>query len=469
MGKKTFITPEEQLQKVLTPTDHLSVNSAGELLVEDLKSSVLLTEFGSPLYVFSETTLRENYRRIRRAFTSAWPAQVNIMYAIKANPNLALRAILHQEGAGGDCFSEGELYATFEAGADPNTIALNGGCKTENSLRIAVERGIVVNIDAESEIDQLRLICRSLGKTVQVNIRLKPLSDAYNDTQTDYFGGARLGDYVRRVKWGFSMEAATKLIPRIQNTPELQLVGLSFHIGRASKELAFLSQYGRALGRMVVNLHRETGFEPQLLDIGGGWARERDPESRSLAMNPTPVEDLAQAACDEILNQLNSAGIPIPALWVEPGRFIVGNASVLLATVGTIKHDLGLCWVNIDAGTNDLPRIDTSGSAYHVLAASHMKQKADQVVDVVGPICADSIMGRDVNMPGLQAGDCVVMLDSGMYSEAASTQFNSIPRPATVLVNGSTAEIIKERERISDVFRQHRIPERLRNKGKDSN
>jgi len=449
-------TPEEQLKAVLTPSDNLSVSADGNLVIENLSASQLLERFGSPLFVFSETTLRDNYRRIRRAFTEAWPKPVNIMYAIKANTNLAV-----QEGAGGDCFSEGELYATFEAGADPGKIALNGGYKSENSLRIAVERGILVNIDAESEIDQLADICRSLNKQVRVSIRLKPVIDAYNETRTDYFGGDRLAEYVRRTKWGFSAEAASGLIRRIQETPELLMTGLSFHIGRVAQGLTFLRHYGHALGDMVVDIHHETGFVPQLLDIGGGWARERDPESRSLAMHTTSVESCAKAACEETLKQLGSAGIPVPVLWVEPGRFIVGNASVLLSTVGTIKHDLGLTWINIDAGTNELPRIDTSGSAHHVLAASGMQRPANQVVDIVGPICIDSFIGKDVNMPDMKPGEPVVILDSGMYSESASTQFNSIPRPATVLVNGSTAEIIKEREQVSDVFRLHRIPERL--------
>ena len=129
--------------------------------------------------------------------------------------------------------------------------------------------------------------------------------------------------------------------------------------------------------------------------------------------------------------------------------------------MGTIKHDTGLTWVNIDAGTNELPRIDTSGSAYHVLAASGMHRPANHTVDVVGPICIDSVMGRDINMPDMQPGEPIVILDAGMYSESASTQFNSIPRPATVLVSGSSADIIKAREQVTDVFRHHRIPQRL--------
>jgi len=154
MPKVDSRTPAQRLEAVLTQTDRLAVSPDGDLLIEDISATQLLEQFGSPLYAFSESTLRDNYRRIHRAFNDAWPGPVNIMYAIKANTNLAVRAILHQEGAGGDCFSEGELYATFKAGADPGKIALNGGYKSEASLRIAVERGIVVNIDAENEIDQ---------------------------------------------------------------------------------------------------------------------------------------------------------------------------------------------------------------------------------------------------------------------------------------------------------------------------
>jgi diaminopimelate decarboxylase len=383
------------------------------------------------------------------------------MYAIKANTNLAVRAILHQECAGGDCFSEGEIHATFKAGAEADKIALNGGNKPEICLRIAVEKGITINIDAESEIDRLREICRSLDKQARVNIRLKPLSDAYNQTPGDYFGGDHLADYVRRTKWGFSVEKARELINRIRSFPLFDLSGFSCHIGRITRDPLFFHHYGRAVGGMVTELHGLTGFAPRILDIGGGWARERDPESKSLATNTTPAEVSARATCGQILTRLEASGLDVPELWVEPGRFIVGNASVLLATVGTVKHDLGLTWVHIDASTNDLPRIDTSGSAYHVLAASGMLRKFDGPVDVVGPICIDSTMGRDIHMPEMVTGEPVAILDAGMYSESASTQFNSIPRPATVLVNGQTAEIIKEREQISDIFRHHRIPERL--------
>ncbi len=216
---------------------------------------------------------------------------------------------------------------------------------------------------------------------------------------------------------------------------------------------------------MVSKLHDKTGFAPKVLDIGGGWPRERDPESRSLALNPHRVEDYATTACSALLQALETTNLPTPDLWVEPGRYIVGNAVVFLATVGAIKHDLGLTWVNLDASTNDLMRIDTNGSAYHVFPATGMRRVATNKAAFVGETCIDSVFSADRFVPELKRGEPIAILDAGMYAETSSTQFNGVPRPATVLVNGARAEIIKERESVSDVFSKHRIPERIRAHG----
>ncbi len=162
----------EPLASILTPTDSLGHDAAGILLIEECSARSLVEEFGSPLYVVSERTLRENFRRIRRAFEEHWPAAVNVLYAIKANNNLAIRAILNQEGAGGDCFGEAELYATFAGGADPDKVAMNGTSKTMADLRSAVELGVRINIDAEDEIDQLRTIAGQIGREARVNLRV---------------------------------------------------------------------------------------------------------------------------------------------------------------------------------------------------------------------------------------------------------------------------------------------------------
>src|SRR6516165_7998257 len=145
-------TPADTLQRIMTASDRLSVSRSGELVIESVLALDLLKEYGSPLYVVSEATLRTNFRRVRQAFTDVWPTAVNILYAIKANNNLAIRAILFQEGAGGDCFGDGEFYATFLGGADADKIVVNGSNKTYDEVERAAKLGVRINIDAEDEL-----------------------------------------------------------------------------------------------------------------------------------------------------------------------------------------------------------------------------------------------------------------------------------------------------------------------------
>jgi len=455
-------TPAEELKAVLTSTDHLSLNSSADLVIEGCVGRDLLARYGSPLYVISEETLRMNYRRIRSAFASAWPSAVTILYAIKANNNLAVRAILHQEGAGGECFGESELFATFQGGADSEKIVLNGSNKSASLLRKAVELGVMINIDAEDEIGLLADLAAELQTTVRTMIHLKLSSPGYASIAPDYFGGPNLVEYARRSKWGFSLEAVKRIVRRIQESKGLGLRGFHFHIGRASRDVFYFKQWADAFAETVIAVHRETGFAPQILDIGGGWPREREPESRSLDLNPTRIEEYAKVVASTFLQAFEKAGLGPPELWLEPGRYIVGNAVVFLATTGAIKRDLGLTWANLDASTNNLMRIDTSGSAYHLFLATAMDRQSTEKVTFVGETCIDSIFSADRLVPPMGRGEPVAVLDAGMYAETGSTQLNGVPRPATVLVSGSHSEIIKQRETIADVFSKHRVPERFR-------
>ena len=460
-------TPAGDLAAVLTVTDRLSVSEDGELQVEGCLASDLLGRYGSPLFVISESAIRANYRRVVAAFEAAWPASVHVMYAVKANNNLAVRAIINSEGGGGDCFGLGEMYATFRGGADAATVVLNGSNKSLEELDQAVARGITVNIDAEDEIDALAESCRRAGRTARVNLRLKAAPLGLDAFASDFHSipVGRLTELVRREKWGFSTPTAARLLRSMLRIPALELVGYHLHMGRLGRDPSIQSLWSSTLGQMVVDLFDATGFWPQRLDIGGGWARERDPESRSLDRNPNTIEHYARAVADGLLPILRTRSRVTPSLWLEPGRYIVGNAGILLGRVGSIKRDLGIIWVNVDASTNVLPQIDASNCMHHVLAASHMHSPCSLVTTIVGPTCTGSVLGTDRLMPPLVRGDPIVILDAGMYAETTSNQYNGLPRPATVLVAGSESDVIKERETVEDVFRLHHIPDRLQPAG----
>ncbi len=454
-------TTAELLSRVLTPGDHLSVSDDGDLTIEEVGVRALVARFGSPLFVLSDATLRANYRRIRAAFETAWPGPVNVMYAIKCNPNFAVRAVLHQEGAGGDCFGTGELEATFAGGADPSIIALNGSNKTREALSRAVELGVCVNLDDEEEIDRLAAVAKQAGSRVRVNIRLKVIPDAFADFDSDlvsFKGDIR--PELARWKWGVTPGVAVRMIRKIAGIDELELVGYHAHLGRMTQSLAHRAAFDGEVGRIAVRLHDATGFAPSIIDIGGGWARKRDPESKSERPNPHTIEDYAKASAEALCAPLSGAGLPLPALWLEPGRYIAGNAGVLVSTVGAVKQDAGMTWVNVDASTNLMPLIGAGeeGTRNLVIAASSMKSTMSLRADVVGPICIPSVLDEDCSLPELSRGSLVAILDAGMYAESDSHQLNWVPRPATVMVRGSEAAIIRAAETLDSLFANQRIP-----------
>jgi len=460
-------TPATILKTQLTQTDHLSISDDGDLMIEGCVARDMVERFGSPLFVFSEATLRDNIRRVREAFQAVWPASVNVMYAIKANSNFALRAIAHQEGAGGDCFGLGELEATFAGSADPTLIALNGSNKETNLLRRAVELGVTINLDDEDEIGLLENVVSELDSHVRVNIRLKVVPDSFKDLESDaypYPGDFR--ERIRRSKWGVTVETAERMIHRLKEHERIDLAGYHTHWGRMSRDLDRWADYFREYANIIVKLKMDTGFTPRIIDLGGGWPRERDPESRCKDLNSYSIEEFAKAVSEALRKEFDKLGMPVPALWVEPGRYIAGNAGVLLTTVGTIKRDAEMTWINVDASGNLLTLVDKFGSVNHVTVVSGMNRPLTQKADVVGPICVPSDLASDCALPDIERGEVLVVLDAGTYAESESSQRNSMPRPATVLVHDGEIELIKRREVLEDLFATQIFPERLRKSGK---
>jgi diaminopimelate decarboxylase len=456
-------TAGQTLSAMLTPTDHLGVTEHGDLRIEECSATDLVAEYGSPLFVVSEATLRANYRRIFSAFARVWPAPVQILYAIKANNNLAVRSVLYSEGAGSDCFGSAEMYATFMGGADPAKVVVNGSNKTKEELVKAIELGVTVNIDAEEEVETVDVLANAAGRTANVNLRLKIAPSSYADKGSDYFGlETGLDTYLQREKWGFSAEVAIELVRQIAQCRHIRHHGFSLHVGRVSAQPEMYALWAGEAASVVARIIKATGFVPTILDIGGGWARERDPESRSLALNPHTIETYAEVVSASLLQVLLREKLAIPYLWLEVGRYLVGNAVCLLGTVGAIKRDLGQTWINVDCSTNTLMRVDTANSRYHLFAATNMGRPIIENAHIVGPTCIDSLLAEHYPMPSMKRGDLIAVLDTGMYAETTSTQFNGMPRPATVLVSGRSHELIKRRETVEDIFALHRIPERLR-------
>lgn len=447
------------LDQIRIPTDALGVATDGVLTVGGYRADELVQRYGSPLYVTIEETIRENYRAISTAFNQSWPVGVDIFYAIKTNNTLAIRAILNEEGAGGECFGAVEFLATLNSGISPEKMILNGSDKSPSELETAANSGAVINIDHADEVEILAALGQP-DRPVRVNLRLKLFSEAFDVFSGEFFKtGGTVSDALCQAKWGYSIPAAIELVRKIRACPTLSLLGFSSHVGRFSNDPEAFAVTARELARATKQIFLETDFWPAVLDLGGGWPRQREPESRQPDLNPFVIGDYAQAVSAALLDEFE--GRVLPRLWLEPGRYIVGNAVILLATVGAVKADLGQTWVHVDASTNQLMRIETSRSWYYILPASRMAAEMDHKVDIVGPSCIPSLLGSQRDMPDLMRGDLIAIPDAGMYAEVISNQFNGLVRPANILVSKHGADIVRRRETFEDIFGMHAVPARL--------
>lgn len=466
-------TPAGQLKEILIGTDNLSVSEQGDLMIEGCSVRDLANEFGTPLYVYSEDTFRQNIRRARAAFEAHWPSRVNIMFAIKSLTDYAIRAVANLEGCGGDCFGLGELEATFKGGAEPKLIVLNGSYKKDEDIHRAIEHGVCINMDSEQEVDQVERIAASMGNTVRVAIRVMPSALSYFDSfVSDLFptDKATYTEELKSWKWGIGEAGIKRMIDRIRNSSHLDLIGFHCHIGRSGRQVEYYEAWNRAYAKLVAGIFKDTGFAPQFVDLGGGWARERDPECGSQERNPHTIEDYAAAVCGAMREEFEKVSMPIPEMWLEMGRYLIGNSGILLTTIDLIKRDAesGRSWTHVDAQTLLAICLAFLHHANYVTVATGMHRPCSQRTDIVGPHCIAGVWAENLEVPDVQAGDLAAVLDMGMYAEQLAVHFNSIPNPAAVLVHDSKAELIRRRETIEDVFATQILPERLQQPPKAS-
>ncbi|WP_394149325.1 diaminopimelate decarboxylase family protein [Vibrio maritimus] len=463
----------ERLQNILTPTDELTTKG-DDLYIGGCKASDLVEQYGSPLFVLSEDTLRGNLRRVKAAFGSNWPKPVNVMFAIKSNTNFAVRAICNEEGVGGDCFGPGEVEATHIGGADPKTIALNGTVKPELAIRKAIEYGYAIHLDSYEEIEIVERIAREVKpkEKVRIAVRLKVIPEEFFDNFTpDAYPFPDFKGAMKWIKFGLLKEEAKKIINRVKEIDVFEFYGFHTHLGRFSKDPAGWDALYREYARNVIEISRECGVQPFQIDLGGGWPREREPEGRSVEnlMNPNTIEDYAKVVCAGMLEEFNKEGFEIPQLWLEPGRYIAGNIGTLLTSVYVVKEDqeMDYSYTMVDASTYLAVLVESQESKNPVLPATKMTQPLQQkTTEIAGPICIPSIWESGARMPELVPNDILAIMDVGHYAESQASQFNSLPRPATVLVKDGEAELIKRAETVEDVFATQILPERLQQKKK---
>ncbi|HEY9426447.1 MAG TPA: diaminopimelate decarboxylase [Gemmatimonadaceae bacterium] len=401
----------------------------GELSCDGVSLDSIARSVGTPAYVYSAPLIREQYGRLARALA---PVPHRIHYSAKANSARGILTLLRSLGAGVDIVSGGELYRSLAAGFSGSDIVFSGVGKTERELAEALDAGVLlVNVESEGELRLLERVASEKGVVAPVALRVNP--EVMVDTPHRY---TRTGE--RGHKFGIPYTRALEVARLAESLPHIRLAGLDMHIGSQVSRLDPYRDGMRKLLELLDALHAGgAAKDVRYLDIGGGLAVTYESEA------PMDVEAFAEA----VIPPVAASGL---RLIVEPGRFLVGNAGVLLTRVLYRKRSGDTEYIITDAGMNDLLR-PSHYNAYHAISAVR-PDGARVVADVVGPVCESGdffALGREVD--DVRPGDLMVVQSSGAYGYSMASTYNSRPRPAEVLVDDGRFAVITERESYEDI------------------
>jgi diaminopimelate decarboxylase len=404
------------------------------LLCEDVSLEAIADAVGTPVYVYSAGSIREQYARLEQAL-AAIPHRVH--YSMKANTSHAILSLLRELGAGVDIVSGGELYRARRAGFTGRDVVFSGVGKTERELEEALVADVLmVNVESEDELRVLDGVANRLGHVASVALRVNP--EVTVDTPHPY---TRTGE--RGMKFGIPYDEARAAGQLALTLPHIRLAGLAMHVG---SQVAGLTPYQLGVRRLLdlyEQLRADGAAGIRYVDIGGGFAVTYDSE---------PPVDL-QALVETVLSPLAAAGF---TLLVEPGRFLVGNSAVLLTRVLSRKRSGGRDFVIVDAGMNDLLR-PSHYNAFHRIEAVR-RLGAPAPVDIVGPVCeSGDCVGVGRELDDVHAGDLLAIHSAGAYGFVMSSTYNSRPRVAEVLVDGACFAVATRRETYEDLVRHEPV------------
>ena len=419
---------------------HLTLRH-NHLFIEDVDCVSLAEEHGTPLYVTSESRLRENIRAYHRAFPDA-----EKYFAVKANGSLSMLRIAAQEGMGADIFSAGELSLVRMAGIPQDKILYNGNSKSEMDHEMAILAGVRMSVDSREELEFLVGTAARLGREAEILFRVNP--DVSAQTHPKIATG------LRSSKFGIPAEQVTETYKRAMDLDGVRPVGLHCHIGSQILDTASFAEAAAKMMDIAASV-AGAGGSIERIDLGGGLGIQYHPDSPA----PTPA-DLASAVLPIFESRCRDQGIS-PQLILEPGRSIVADSTIMLTKVNVVKK-AHLNFAAVDAGFNVLARPMLYDSYHHVLAAGHAEEPEAETYTVVGPICeTGDILAKERRLPLLQRGDILAFLDAGAYGFSMASQYNGQPRPAEVLVAGSSTDVIRSREDASSLLAGQRILPRL--------
>ena len=429
------------------------INEKGHLEIGGCDAVDLAREFGTPLYIVDETLVRQRAREFRTAFEQTG-LRFQVAYASKAFCVMAMCRLAEEEGMSLDVVSGGELHTALKAGFPPERIHFHGNNKTPDEIAMALDADIgCFVVDNFVELRLLDAMAGERGKRVNILLRVTPGVEAHTH---DFIATGKQDS-----KFGFDLESGTahEAVRQALDLAHLELIGIHSHIGSQIFEVEGFRMAAEKLTAFAVDVKNRWDKTFSVLNFGGGFGiRYVDGDK------PLPVGTYVKAIADAVIAACRSAGYPLPEIWIEPGRSIIGDAGTTLYTVGTYKEIPGIRkYVAVDGGMTDNPRPALYGAKYEGILANRANETASEVVSVAGKCCeSGDMLIWDLGLPPVKPGDLLAVFCTGAYNYAMASNYNRIPRPAVVFVRDGTADLVVARETYDDIVSLDRIPERMR-------
>jgi diaminopimelate decarboxylase len=415
----------------------------GVLHIGGCSGAGLAEKYGTPLYVYDETRIRSNYRRILASFRKYYE-KFSLYYAVKANNNTAILRILETEGAGADVSGPAEIYLAKKAGFTGERILYSGNYHTDDELAYAVKERLKLNLDGIAQLERMM----ELGlKPDFISFRINPGIGGSGHEGLVFAGPD--------VKFGIPEAEAVRAYETASDYG-IRKFGVHMMTGSNILEPGYFGAVTSKLMEIVGKIVSGTDAEISFIDIGGGLGIPYRPDDKTL-----DLDSVARKVTGIFTEQVKTLDLGSPALMMEPGRYIVGDAGILLARVHSVKRG-GKTFIGTDAGMNTLLRPALYDAYHPVLVANRLDAKSEEKATVVGQICENTDhLAKDRLLPKIARGDLLAMVNAGAYGFAMSSQYNTRPRSAEVLVKDGADELIRKRETFEDIDRGVMIPPRL--------
>jgi len=414
---------------------HDFIYKNGELYCEGVAVKAVAQRVGTPFYLYSSNTLANHYRAFESAFAGAPHI---ICFAVKSNANGALLRVLGREGAGADIVSGGELFRALRAGIDPKKIVYAGVGKRRDEIEYALKMNILMfNVESGEELQAIDRAANEMHAKARIALRVNPDIDPKTH--------AYISTGLKENKFGIPIEQALEYYQTAKGLPNVEVVGVHLHIGSQITEVQpFVDAIQRVVG--FVQTLKTAGIDIKYINIGGGlgitYKDETPPHPKDLSKAIQPI--LRQSGCTLVL---------------EPGRALVGNAGILVTRALYHKDSGEKKFLIVDAGMNDLIRPSLYEAYHEIKPVVEADSAARTTVDVVGPICeSGDFLAKDREIPEVNQGDLLAVMGAGAYGFSMSSNYNSRPRAAEVLVKGNEYFVVRERETYDDLTRGEKLP-----------